>query len=338
MTLPDIARTILSPDSTDKQCEQALDQFARLCSKISDIVPDPSYTAWAEDTFLNQGVAINPKAAAYCIKDYRRSVVFIRGVYSALQIFKQRDESGKKLKVLYAGCGPFATLILPLLPLFKPDELDFHLLDIHQASLDSVAHLLKALNLDGYDIKLVQGDACQYQHSELLDLIIVETMQKALEQEPQFMVTMNLANQLDANGIFVPEEINVSLGLADLEEESKVYPIIKLIQLSSVNAKLLKNKIQSSIQTENDVLPLGRVTIPDLSQLANLQPQLLTQVSVFGEHVLGDYDASITLPSRCYDLEPMAAGRTYQASYLLGNYPKIDFTLLDEVAKDGKTR
>lgn len=348
MTLKHIALTLLSSESFNEQCRQALDQFANLCSEISNIEPDPGYTAWSGDTFLNQGVAINPSSAAYCIKDYQRSVVFIRGVYAALKVLKQRAAVETKVKVLYAGCGPFATLILPLLPLFEPGDLDICLLDIHQTSLDSVATLLKSFGLEDHGIGLVQADACQYQHPNQFDLVIAETMQKALEQEPQLSVTANLAGLLKPNGIFIPEEINVSLCLAHLAEEEesygkhgkvdnqqlidqgKRYSLGSLMQLSPTSVDSLMSKREFSDQLQNDVLSLSDITIPDIPGLETFQPLLLTQISVFGEHVLGDYDASLTLPSRCFDLEPLKTGETYHTLYVLGHYPKIHFQRFTE--------
>jgi len=50
----------------------ALDAFALHCGKVSDIHPDPSFDAWADDSLLASGVAINPQAAAHCVLDYRR--------------------------------------------------------------------------------------------------------------------------------------------------------------------------------------------------------------------------------------------------------------------------
>ena len=48
-------------------------------------------------------------------------------------------------------------------------------------------------------------------------------MQKSLEQEPQFAVTANLAPQLQANGIFIPQKVEVALCLAKLEDETAAF-------------------------------------------------------------------------------------------------------------------
>ncbi len=129
--LKSITDTIIDEASKSALLHKALNEFAAHCSEISHIKPDPTFDAWADDTFLQNGVAINPQAAAFCIMDYQRSVVFIRGVYSAIKTARRRFE-GQSIKILYAGCGPFATLLLPLLTKFQPGELDIFFLDIHQ--------------------------------------------------------------------------------------------------------------------------------------------------------------------------------------------------------------
>ena len=136
-----VASTILDINSTSTSLQQVLDEFTRHCSDVSAIVPDRSFDGWAGDSLLPQGVAINPQAAAFCIKDYTRTVIFIRGVHAAIATLQARLPQ-QPIRILYAGCGPFATLLLPLLTRFKATELDITLLDIHQRSLNSVGKLL----------------------------------------------------------------------------------------------------------------------------------------------------------------------------------------------------
>ena len=181
MQLTDISKTILNIESSTKELEHALDAFAEMCSDISGIEPSICYQAWSGDTLLSNGVAIDPKAAAYCVKDYQRSVAFMRGVYAALKSLRARANQQTPTKLLYAGCGPFATLLLPLLPLFDEQDLCITLLDIHEESLESVRRLIESMGLSRYKISTVCEDACSYRHGELLDMIVVETMQKALE-------------------------------------------------------------------------------------------------------------------------------------------------------------
>ena len=334
--------TVLNEDSSPAALRCALDEFATTCTAVGGITPDRSFDGWHLDTMLDDGVAINPQAAAFCIKDYRRSVMFMRGVYSALRELQQRF-TDQPIRILYAGCGPFALLLLPLLEKLTPGRFDIHLLDIHQSSLDSVAQLLDYFSLDQHQIQYIRADACRYEHEEPLHLVIAETMQKSLEQEPQFAVTANLAAQILPGGIFVPEKIEVELCLAQLEQElicikevsltkrkSQIasfrrHSLVNLLELDPGQAAgQLQGAIGSAASSQREIA-LGSVEIPAIDNLASFDAALFTRILVFSSYRLDDYDSEISLPSKCHELLPLQAGACYAASYQLGAYPRFNF-------------
>lgn len=347
MNLNSIRHTILDETSSPAELRNALNSFVQLCSDVSGIQPDPSFDAWAEDSLLESGVAINPQAAAHCAVDYRRSVAFIRGVYAALNKLISRFPD-TPIQILYAGCGPFATLLLPLLGKFHPGDLKINLLDIHQRSLDSVELLLAQFEFSAHDICTIKDDACHYTHPEKLHLIIAETMQKALEQEPQFSVTANLAPQLQSTGIFVPQCIEVALCLADLKHEKEQlellsqiestpektdyrrYPLGTVCTLSPEHASEQLQEARYNAHTKKLELPLIEVTIPTEASLDRFDAVLLTRICIFEDFCLEEYESEITLPLKCHELAPLTSGSRYRVSYQLGSYPKFTFALLHE--------
>lgn len=334
--------TILDEHSTLAQTRAALDELATIFSSIGGVEPDRSFGGWRDDTWLEQGVAINPEAAAFCIRDYQRSVFFLRGVYAALKTLQQRF-AGQTINVLYAGCGPFALQILPLLEHFAPDSLNVQLLDIHQASLDSVEQLLRELAPTHDSIQCLKEDASHYQHAQPLHLIIAETMQKSLEQEPQFAVTANLAPQLIDDGIFIPERINVELCLANLEQEKTVVnrgiPMdaatlemsgqrIHLSQVFCLSAESAAQQYASAtLHSASSLMEidLGLVRIPGMKQLQLMEAVLFTRIQVYDRFHLKDYDCQLTLPSRPQELSHLRPNTEFRASYQLGAYPRLEF-------------
>jgi hypothetical protein len=337
MNIQSISDTILDETSSPQELRDALNTFSTACSNFTGILPDPSFDAWAEDSLLPSGVAINPEAAAHCTHDYQRSVVFIRGAHAAINALRARC-TDTPLEILYAGCGPFATLLVPLLSRFSPDELNITLLDIHQRSLDSAALVLKNFGLSTHKVTAVQGDACFYKHPDKLHLIIAETMQKSLEQEPQFAVTANLAPQIFAEGVFIPKRIDVNLALANLKEEKvfydnstslkngpRRYPIATLCSLSAENAFAQSHTAKKNPHTNKLELPPTLVKIPLVDSISRLNAALFTRIIVYEHYCLEDYEAEITLPLRCYELEPLSGGEQYIVSYQLGAYPKFNF-------------
>lgn len=340
MTISAICATILDESSTRAQLRAALDAYVRLCAEVTGVRPDPSFSAWAEDAFLNDGVAINPQAAAHCAVDYQRSVTFIRAIHAALRTLQARIPDAP-IEILYAGCGPFATLLLPLLDVFSPGELKLYLLDYHRQSLDSVARLLAHFGFADHAVETVRGDACTYRHPGTLHLIVSETMQKALEQEPQFAVTANLAPQLDPRGLFLPQRIDVDLCLAELAKERALYDatpqarwegvaarrcaVATVLTLSPETASAQMQRATERASSETPEVALSAVTIPALAELSRLDAVLYTRICVYAQYCLKDYESQITLPVQCHDLSPLVGGVCYRVSYRVGHYPKLNF-------------
>ena len=342
MTLTAITDVILDEDTSPNRLRCALEEFARLCADISHIQPDPSFDAWADDSLLDEGVAINPRAAAHCVMDYRRSAVFIRGVHAAILTARERFPD-TAIEILYAGCGPFATLMLPLLGRFAPSELSLTLLDYHQSSLDSVKLLLDRFELAEHRITFVRDNACHYTHAGKPQVIIAETMQKSLEQEPQFAITANLAPQLCPNGIFIPEEIEVALCLAQLEQESALfertgtvdsktlvaedrrYPLATLCTLSPDLAYKEMASAKYNAATKKVELQPTVVRIPSFQELQQFAALLFTRIRVYEQYRLLDYESEITLPLECRDMMRLRGGDQYEVSYQLGSYPRFNF-------------
>jgi hypothetical protein len=348
MNLNTVSDTILDETSSLDELRSALDAFVLECSGITGIRPDVSFDAWADDSLLATGVAINPQAAAHCALDYRRSVAFIRGTYAAINELKLQFPN-VPLEVLYAGCGPFATLLLPLLSKFVPGELKLHLLDFHQSSLDSVNRLLAHFDFHDHDIQTIKDDASTYQHPGNLHLIIAETMQKSLEQEPQFAVTANLVPQLWSAGLFIPQRIDVSLCLADLEREKFLvgealknegsdlkmeplrYPIATVCTLLPDRASDLVHLAEQNATGNTPQLEPKMITIPMEPDLTRLDAALFTRIQVFGQYCLMDYESQITLPLKCHELLPLSGGDRWRVSYQLGSYPKFQFQHLNKI-------
>lgn len=323
MSLAAIRNVILDESSSARQLQDALDRFARLASEISGVMPDPSFDGWASDVFLDQGVAINPQAAAHCVKDYRRSVVFIRAIDAAIEAAR-RKFPGEVVRLLYAGCGPYATLLLPLLESCSPGDLDICLLDVHRRSLDSVKTIISQLDLDEYEIRMVCADACTYQHDACLHLIVTETMQKSLEQEPQFAVTANLATQLCPGGFFLPEKIEVTLGLARPQQAlAPDFSLGTVLTLSAVSAPALLKSASYSECSPVLELPAVRLQVPELESCHVLEAALFTRIQVFRDYQLHEYDAEITLPQRCHDIDSIRGGEVIRVNYQLGSYPRF---------------
>ncbi|MGK0387006.1 MAG: hypothetical protein ACI849_001626 [Patiriisocius sp.] len=63
---------------------------------------------------IDGGIALSSQHAIDCLHDILRTTRFIKGVYLAI-LDAQKQFPNTRLEIVYAGCGPVATLILPLL-------------------------------------------------------------------------------------------------------------------------------------------------------------------------------------------------------------------------------
>lgn len=276
------------------------------------------------DTFLPSGKAISLQGAARCLWEFARTNRFLRGVEAALRDSQTRFP-GQRLRLLEAGCGPFALLALPLATRFRPDEVGFTLLDIHAHSLDAARRLVAALGLEAYVDDYVQADAAVWRCPEEKrpHVIVSETMQNGLKNEPQAAITRNLAPQLLPGGHFLPEAVSLSFALqtwcsasGDEAGHSVHHSPIPLFSLTPESA-------QQDAQ--------GRIRMPDALP-SQARPVLRTRIQVFRDITLEEGECSLTLPIRLRDLPPLAGSEELAFRYESGPRPGLHLTMTQALA------
>ena len=166
------------------------------------------------DMKFENGKALGTFWAALCLDDLLRTRQFIRGIYKAIQDKLKEKES---IHILYAGTGPFATLLLPLMLRFAKEDIKYTLLEVNPFSFRILKKVISKLGFEGYDITFVNEDATKFQldAKNQPDIIISETMQNALAKEQQVPIFINLMSQSPRETIFIPEKIELKLGLKE---------------------------------------------------------------------------------------------------------------------------
>lgn len=300
---------------------------------------NPGSDIAAGETRTDSGLAISPIQAAMCAWEVARTAAFIRGLKQAVQDASD-SLSGRPLHVLYAGCGPYALLAVPLMSLFPPDRIQFVLLDIHQTSIASARSVVESLEFTEHITDYVCGDACHFDtttHPEP-DIIVSETMNVCLANEPLVMIACRLLSQ-SAAAIMVPASVHVDACLVDESKEFTLvdpndvgdYPVPnrdrvmlgKVFELNGENARRWGSSL-------GDRLPASRVVIPSPLE-ARYRAMLLTTVVVYGDIELRDYDCSLTIPRPITTSQPLSGGEALQFEYRLGTKPGLAWN----VAADG---
>jgi hypothetical protein len=324
------AASVLLFAGDDSRLQAAVASLDRLFRDITGVREDTVDPRDRSAISLAAGSAISPLDAGRCLLDPRRTAIYLRGVHAAIQQAQQRFP-GEVIHVLYAGCGPFAPLCLPLLPLLAGQAVHFTLVDVHARAVESVRAILAALRLESADVDCLVCDATSYRKrdDQPLHVVVSETMQRALEKEPQVAILMNLAPQLSAGGLMVPEMIAVDAVLKDLSRElgaNGVRPEPSAPALKSWPGRVPLGRILEVDRERvcawasaglHSHLPPARIALPS-SVAAQYSLVLTTTIRTFGVHELREYESGLTHPLMIHGWR---AGEEVEFTYRLGEKP-----------------
>ncbi len=325
-----LAQVLTGPIRSDGELFRASEDLYQLMLQVSGLEPDSG--SMQRDIRLPQGKALASVWAAHCILDYRRTRVFLRGLLGAIQAARLRFP-GTQIHVLYAGCGPFASLALPLIPLLEEGTVAFTLLEINPQSFDYLQETVKNLGLSRWIRNMVLADATEYHvdPTQPVHVLLGEMMQAGLRQEPQVAAMLNLAPQLVTGGLMVPQCIKVQAGLLHpvrnqarmLSTELPVEPAYQLLEpafeLSVATVATQGHTVFSELEVN---LPANRD--PGFRQLA-----LFTRIQVFGNECLDVWDSALTQPVHLSTLVPESPVRKIGLHYVPGDQPEFSWRVID---------
>lgn len=348
LRLKEIADEILFSDIDHPSLQASVGQLYSVFSSITGLTDDGDCHEDAGETLLAQGRAISPRLAARCILDPVRTAQFLRATHAAI-LEAQKRFPNQTLEILYAGCGPFAPLAIPLTTQFNAAEIQFTVLDIHQRSLDSVQKIVQTLGLNAFMRAYIQCDATTYKHpANALHILVTETMQSALLNEPQVSIAMSLAPQICEGGILIPERIMIDACLWDLEYRPRAAPsddngldasgpasleaiprigLGRIAEITLENCRRLSQKVSPTDSSEESSILSALVEVP-LNIDENFYLTLLTTITVFGKFALGEYESLITYPIVISDLGKMRGEMKIEFYYQFGARPGFKWRLV----------
>jgi len=314
-TLSDIRasiNTILGCGDNIAYMKQAVDCFYKVFQEYSDVsVLDQN----DPNIYLDSGKAISPSQAAHCLLEMKRTAVFIRGINEAIKE-KINTRPGQKVRILYAGTGPYAALVSPLLVLYSPTQVHIDLLEINPVSLQSAINVLNGLHLNDFVDNVFCADASTFITTNSYDIVISETMQAALKKEPQVAIMQNLIPQLSQHTVFIPKQIFVDAALisrGQCNQETGLMENLERIELGRVMTVYRLHL--NSAQYLSTVLLAGAFG-------ACKTLKMFTTIKVYGNHVLSENDCSLNIPYKLCDVFGME-GKILDFWYEQGKAPHI---------------
>lgn len=236
------------------------------------------------------GKALSLLHAAQCLLDYQRTRYFLSGIKDAIDD-KLSQKQNTPLRILYAGCGPFAPLFTLIAPLYSSDQIQFEILEVNSTSLQVARDLTEKLELSTFVRDFIEADAITYQipHPETVDILISETLDSLLSRESYVPIKLNFSKQLTGNAIFIPENVTLKINLkSEINgEETEMF----LGEIFNTN-----KKIDQYISTNSKADYFESVACP-IHNNPNYKGLVFdTLVHVYRTTFLGRMQSSITLP------------------------------------------
>ena len=209
-SIQELAAYLLDPNIETEHEVNIIDRLHEIYSELAIVSGYDGEEGWKHDMQTSSGMAISVNEAARCLLDYRRTGQFLRGLHAAI-LEAKKLHPGESIKVLYAGCGPYAPFLTLVAPQFSPGEVVFSLIEINGESLDIAQHLVEAFELQAYLLETHLADATLFQVPNAKDyhILFTETMDTALEREPMVPILLNLLPQLRSDVLLLPRNVTV---------------------------------------------------------------------------------------------------------------------------------
>jgi len=314
-------------------------EASRRLRDLLKVACDKDYMDRIEDDtiYTSSGKAIGIKWACLCVEDIMRTKKFCNSIFLAIK--KLKIKKIEKVHILYAGTGPFATLIIPLISRFSPSEISFTLLEINPESFEGLTNTIQYFNAQDYVSEMILCDATEYEipKNVTIDILISETMMQGLKSEQQVAICCKLIAQIENDVILIPEEVSLNL----LAVNNKKRMVSKLqVDVDPNYFKRLGNLFTFNTQTiakhqkaflfafPDYRFPEISLSVPDDTNLAFDELCIETHIKIFEDEVLGIDESSLTVLLKLVPLNSLLQTvKTLDASYVCGEYPGLQCRL-----------
>lgn len=316
-SLKEITQNLLSDSIPLSKLKSTLDEYKTLLVNATSL--DLNRAEHKTDIRLESGMAIGLNWAASCLDDSVRTHKFIRG--TKLAIDRKLAESDNAVHLLYAGTGPFATLILPLLSCFSEGELQVTLLDINPESVGNVSNLVKYFGFENQVKEIRCADATKtiFENASRFDILLSETMQHALQSELQVVIAGNLFAQMKEDAIMIPQSIDLELVSFDSHETVET-PLLIFGEIMKVDALFLRNQHPIHLGwSYGKQFKVSNSNTPDSAMLA-----ISTSITVFENERIEWNESGLTVPKFLGPMRDFLREDVLKLRYVIDPEPGVE--------------
>lgn len=301
--LQSLTNTILDTSATFIELQEAFDELKKLLLSLTGIKGEGKDHRNGINT--EAGLAIGTEWAARCLDDVARSFKFIRGIDQAVSD-RLAIAPDRPVELLYAGTGPFATLVFPLLAKYRPEQLKLTLVEINDMSFEALQRLFDLPEYAGFVRNILHADCTKLDLSnwDIIDILLSETMQYTLQREHQVPITEYLVPKLRNDVVLIPQEIRVDLaalssvgGVGDW----KLIPLSPLLVLSAagLTSAAASQKAGTAEYPHKLLLPAR----PEIEGIL----AITTDIHIYGTEHLGFNESGLTVAK---SIHPEGGGNT----------------------------
>lgn len=292
--IKNLTSPLIKNSSNDDLVKKNLDQIHIHFKNITEISGFDFKIEYLAAIPAAKGKALGLNHAAQCLLDYKRTVKFLTAIILAIQE-KQKTHPGELINVFYAGCGPYAPFITLVASFFKPEEIQFNLLEINKTSLESAKKLINTLELSDYVQEFYLADAVTFKipNPEKFHILISETLDALLYRECYVPILYNLLPQFNKNIILIPENVLINLNLLTHSENSKEFSENKINTILNVREVILSKTHNGTIPSQLSDKKFD-LKLLDLNHTKKIL--LDTQVQIYKDIFLNRNESSLTIP------------------------------------------
>ncbi|SEE64453.1 hypothetical protein SAMN04487765_3558 [Tenacibaculum sp. MAR_2010_89] len=286
--------TLLESTLNQEEVEKELNDIHLHFQKLTEITGFDNKIEHLAAVPSAKGKALGLNHAAQCLLDYKRTVKFLKAVVLAIKE-KQKKHPKETIHFFYAGCGPYAPFISLIAPLFTPEEIQFTLLEINKASIDSAKKLIKSLDLTDYVQEFYLADAVTFKVPEAnkFHILFSETLDALLYRESYVPILYNLLPQFNKDVTLIPENVLINMSLSNNTKANSDLSEHKMGNILDVRQVIASHEGKQHTPIQ---LPDKKIDFTSLNMSAYKSMLLDTQVHVYNNIWLNRNESSLTLP------------------------------------------